>query len=222
MACLDAALEILEFQALLDRESRSATNSWSVRWRLWTSSWRQSSIVNHDFLLATTVLLLDLDKDLVNPMPTGPSDVPRIRFQSGQPTRAEIVEALRGAYRIWKIGTEKSRDAVRVVTAIEVVLRKIDASDDQTESTAAAMVPDLAGYPATATASNASSEDPFVLFAQQQAYGSAMDGATADLFRDFDNTQLSLPFPMADIPMDLGGFDWVSTIEAMPAVANWF
>jgi hypothetical protein len=219
MACLDAALEILEFQALLDRESFSTTNCWSVRWRLWTSGWRQSSIVNHDFSLATTVLLLDLDKDLVSPMPTGPSDVPRIRFKSGQPTRVEIVEALRGAYRIWKAGTEKSRDAVRVVTAIELVLRKIDASDDQTENTAAAMVPDPAQYPAAATAPNASSDDPFALFAQQQAYGSVMDGATADLF-DFDNTELSLPFPMADIPMDFGGFDWVSTIQIMPAVAN--
>jgi hypothetical protein len=99
------------------------------------------------------------------------------------------------------------------------VLRKIDASDDQTENTAAAMVPDPAQYPAAATAPNASSDDPFALFAQQQAYGSVMDGATADLF-DFDNTELSLPFPMADIPMDFGGFDWVSTIQIMPAVAN--
>jgi hypothetical protein len=133
MACLDAALEILAFQTLLDKESRSATINRSSRWRLWTSSWRQSSLVNHDFLLATTVLLLDLDNDITCPMSIIPTNVPRVRFKSGQPTRDEIVSALRGTYFLWADACEKSQEAVRVAAAIKLILGKVDANDHQPE-----------------------------------------------------------------------------------------
>jgi hypothetical protein len=222
MACLDAALEILDFQALLDKESRSANCSPSSRWRLWTSSWRQSSLVNYDFLLATTVLLSDLDKDLITPMSTGSSDVPRVRFKSGQPTRAEIVEALRGTYAIWTLACEKSREAIRVVTAIKLMLRKVDAIDVRREGRLFAKlnIPDSTNRFVIATAPNDSSTDPFAMFAQQQASEIAMDSDTNANFFDLDSSQLSLPFPMADIPMEFGGFDWVSMVSMCAVVAN--
>lgn len=59
----------------------------------------------------------------------------------------------------------------------------------------------------TATAPTTPSNDPLTMSAQQQAFDIAMDGGpTADFF-DLES------FPMADIPMDFGGFDWVRTTE---------
>jgi len=218
MACLDAALEILDFQALLDKESRTAASSWSSRWQLWTSSWRRSSLVNYDFLLATTVLLSDLDKDLASPMPPAPSDIPRVRFKSGQPTRAEIVEALRGTYAIWTVACDNSSEAIRVVTAIKLMLRKVDAIDVQSGSKLLAILntttpdADVAKSLITAPAPNGSPIEAFAMFAQEQASEFATDGGANAKFFDLDTSQLSMPFPMADIPLDFGGFDWVSTI----------
>lgn len=127
-ACIDAALEILEFQRLLDAESRPGGKLWAIQWRLWTVSWRLSSLVNHDFLLATTVLTLDLDRDLAAPLPVSePSITNRVRFTTGQPTRAEIVEALTGAYSIWISASEKSREAAKVAAAVKLVLGKASA-----------------------------------------------------------------------------------------------
>ncbi|KAF2690947.1 hypothetical protein K458DRAFT_355288 [Lentithecium fluviatile CBS 122367] len=209
MACLDAALEILDFQMLLDRESRVANKNWSSRWRLWTSNWRQSSLVNFDFLLATTVLLLDLDKDLASPMPVAPNDVPRVRFKSGQPTRTEIVEALKGTYPIWADACEKSREAVRVAAAMKLMLGKVDASNDQPEMSTA----------------SPSSTDPFAIFAQQQASDFSMGANTNSNFFALDNPHLSLPFPMADMPMDFGGsFDWggMESEYSMPTFESSF
>ena len=122
-ACVDAALKILEFQHMLEVQSRENQTFWAQKSLWWTSSWRLSSLMNHDFLLATTVLALDLDRDLVDPVPT--SDVPRVPFTSGQPTRAEIIEALvRVNDQIWSRASTKSREARRVFAAVSHVLGK--------------------------------------------------------------------------------------------------
>lgn len=122
-ACVDAALEILDFQNTLECQSKVHKNLWAERPLWWTSSWRLSSMMNHDFFLATTVLALDLDRDLVDPVPS--SDVERVRFKSGQPTRAEIIEALvRVNNQIWARASHTSREARRVFSAVRYVLGK--------------------------------------------------------------------------------------------------
>lgn len=128
LACLDAAMEILEFQKRLFSESQEGGRLWSKKWRLWAVSWRLSSLVTHDFLLATTVLSLDLDKDIISPLPVPEENFTnRVRFKSGQPTRTEIVEALTSAYEIWVRQSERSREAKKVATAVRVVLGKANA-----------------------------------------------------------------------------------------------
>lgn len=129
MMCLDAAMEILDFQTLLEFESRTGFRRWSSNWKLWTTTWRLSYLVNQDFLLATTVLLLDLHKDIKKPMPFPDAETPRIRLEKGQPSRSEVVSALIKANFIWNIASDRSREAAKVTTAINLVLGKVQTSD---------------------------------------------------------------------------------------------
>ncbi|KNG47961.1 fungal-specific transcription factor domain-containing protein [Stemphylium lycopersici] len=100
--CLNAATEMLSFQHKLDAEFQPGGNIASPKWRLSTLSWFLSSLVAQDFLLATTVLVLDLDEDLISPL-SKPEDSLHIgvRLDSAPPSREEIVATLRSANRIW-------------------------------------------------------------------------------------------------------------------------
>lgn len=138
LVCLDAALEILECQRELNAQAAPGGKLWSSKWRIWSVSWRLSSALNHDFLLATTVLSLELDRDISTPLPAQPDTAaPRVRFKEGQPTRAEIVEALTGAYDIWVSQSENSREAKKVAAAVRLVLGKanVDVGHDSTIGT---------------------------------------------------------------------------------------
>ncbi|KAF2108252.1 fungal-specific transcription factor domain-containing protein [Lophiotrema nucula] len=147
LTCVDAALEILEFQKMIEQESRPDGKLWSFKWRLWSLSWKLSSLVNHDFLLATTVLALDLDRDLIDPLPASSEAVnsaitsPR-RLRLGKPTRAEIIEALSYSYGIWIQAAEKSREARKVAAAVKLVLGKANAAPSPTPSQPDIVVPD--------------------------------------------------------------------------------
>lgn len=131
IACLDAALEVLDFQKMLERESMPDGKLHSTKWRLWTSSWRYSPLINQDFLLAATVLILDLDKDIAMPLSTPQNNAPRVRFKSGQPSRAEIVETLSSSYPIWCQASETSQEAAKMVAALKLVLSKANADGIQ-------------------------------------------------------------------------------------------
>lgn len=130
VACLEAALELLDYQKMFERESGPG-GKLTLKAKTWSSSWRLSSLVNHDFLLATTILSLYLDKDITSPMPEPASDTPNARFKSGRATRAEIVEALTDAYPIWVKASEKSKEAATVSAAVKLVLNKAEASEIQ-------------------------------------------------------------------------------------------
>jgi hypothetical protein len=124
-ACIDAALEILDIQYMLEVKSRNKS-AWGAQSLWWTSSWRLSSLMSHDFLLATTMLILDLDRDLTTPIPT--RHAPRERFKSGQPAREEIILALTRAHEFWVWQSPKSREARRVAAAAKHVLGKAGVS----------------------------------------------------------------------------------------------
>ncbi|KAL1612338.1 hypothetical protein SLS60_000564 [Paraconiothyrium brasiliense] len=125
-ACIDAALEILDIQHMMEVKSRDNKDLWGTKSMWWTSSWRLSSLMSHDFLLATSMLVIDLDRDLANPMPA--SQVPRERFKSGQPTRDEIISALTRAYAFWARLSPNSREARRVAAGAKHVLGKAGVS----------------------------------------------------------------------------------------------
>ncbi|KAF1960470.1 hypothetical protein CC80DRAFT_544917 [Byssothecium circinans] len=194
-ACLDAALEILDFQSLLEVESRTGFEGWSHTWKLWMSTWRLSAPVNHDFLFATTVILLDLNKDLVSPLPESNSTIPRQRWHSGQPTRSELIAALGSSYNVWQLASAKSREAAKVAAAVKLVLGKTDSSDMQSRST-----------PVTPAEHDGPS---FLATQQRQEPDVPMDSCEPTSFFDFNNLETSLPYSMNDVAMDFGGtFDW--------------
>jgi hypothetical protein len=123
--CIDAALEILEFQNVLDKESVVGGRLWVPSFRLWSSIWRLSSLVNENFLLATTVLCVDVDRDVSSPLQNNsPMQGERVRFGTNQPTRAEIIETLIRTYHIWLKTSDQSHEAKKAAETITLVLRK--------------------------------------------------------------------------------------------------
>lgn len=124
--CLKTALEILQYQQKLDGEARPGGRLWNRNWQIWAASWRKSSVVNHDFLLATTVLALDLDRSLTSSIPAPQEEVKT----NEAPTQDAIIETLRAAYKLWADQSETSREAKKVAAAVRLVLRKANALGD--------------------------------------------------------------------------------------------
>lgn len=121
-ACIDAALEILDIQNMLEIAPKRKELGAQLPALWMASSWRLSSLMNHDFLLATSMLIIDLDRDLENPLSI--SNVSRERLKSGQPTRVEIIDALTRVYDFWTRLSPKSREARKAAAATKHVLGK--------------------------------------------------------------------------------------------------
>jgi hypothetical protein len=137
--CLNAATEMLGFQMKVDGEIRPGGKLWSPGTQSLTISWYMSSIVAHDFLLATTVLVLDLDADLTSPIrPASTTPTSNLQPDHGPPTQSTIIEALENAHLIWTKASKISHDAQKVAAAVRLVLNRvkpsISAPQSQTQS----------------------------------------------------------------------------------------
>ncbi|KAF7155447.1 hypothetical protein CNMCM5623_007518 [Aspergillus felis] len=102
-ACLDAALQILEYQHILDEETQPFCQLYQERWRV-------SSLVNHDFLLAASVLCSYLQQ---NSAPQG---------EANTESTERIYGVLKRSYDIW-MRSSSSREARKATRALAVVLR---------------------------------------------------------------------------------------------------
>lgn len=123
--CLNASIEMLDFQNKIDAEVQPGGKLFTPGWRLSTVSWYMSSVVAQDFLLATTVLVLELDADPIPPVLQAPeSTQSEMRLDHAPPTREEIVASLRSAYRIWSRASKRSQEARKVATAVKLVLSR--------------------------------------------------------------------------------------------------
>lgn len=131
--CLNAASEMLELQQKLDTEIRPGGKLWSPGWKVFTISWYMSSIVAQDFLLATTVLILDLNGDISSPLPQTPQ-VTRsgLQLDRAPPSRQQIIELLLGAQKIWYKASRRSHEARKVAEAIRLVIDKVNIDDQET------------------------------------------------------------------------------------------
>ncbi|EMD68433.1 hypothetical protein COCSADRAFT_178261 [Bipolaris sorokiniana ND90Pr] len=134
--CLNAAIELLSFQNKLDADIQPGDEYSSLKFRMTAVIRITASIVAQDFLLATSVLVLDLDEDLISPLPnvadrrvTGVS-----HLEIGMPTREEIIESLRSAYHIWLESSKRSQEAKKVAAAVRLVLSKVGEHEDHTHS----------------------------------------------------------------------------------------
>jgi hypothetical protein len=130
--CLNASIQMLRFQSNIDAEVQPGGKMSSPPWRMPTVTWYMSSIVTQDFLFATTVLVLELDADLVSPVQQAPEPTESgLRLDHAPPTREEIVASLRSAYRIWSRASKRSQEARKVATAVKLVLSKVGDSRAQ-------------------------------------------------------------------------------------------
>ncbi|KAF2833531.1 hypothetical protein CC86DRAFT_277719 [Ophiobolus disseminans] len=201
--CLNASSEMLDFQQKLDAEIRPGGKLWSPGWKVFTMSWYMSSIVAQDFLLATTVLILDLNGDLSSPLPPAPPLAQSgLKLDRGPPSRQQIIELLVGAQKIWYKASKRSHEARKVAEATRLVLNKANLNDRQTGEGSTSYI---------------STEQPEFL---SPAPSFDLNDFTAEAsnpdFFGMSNSMYANPFTMSDMPMDLGGFSEALNWNSIP------
>ena len=107
-ACIEAALEILQIQQVLDQETQAGG-------RLYDDRGKVSSVVRNDFLLATTILCVDVNHAITKKPDLRPDE--------------KVVAALRSAHLTWLRSCNSSQEARRAAQAVEVMLAKIQRTD---------------------------------------------------------------------------------------------
>lgn len=128
-ASLDAALKLLDYQHVLQEETQPFC-------RLYQERWRVSSIVNHDFLLATSILCSYLQRG-------------RLQSKAGAAavTEATIWKSLQKTYDIWVHSSSSSKEAQKAARALRVILGKRNgANDDSANDETNPLLPDVPLY----------------------------------------------------------------------------
>ncbi|KAF7116122.1 hypothetical protein CNMCM5793_004142 [Aspergillus hiratsukae] len=114
MSRINAALEIQHIQASLHEESQPGR-------RLHHDRWKYSALVKHIFLLATTILCVDLDYSLRDR---------NIESEIGDEFSDRIVGSLTKSYSIWLQSSDKSRESQKVTEMLRIVLGKARTKDE--------------------------------------------------------------------------------------------
>ncbi|RBR06754.1 hypothetical protein FVER53590_12606 [Fusarium verticillioides] len=109
---LESALKLLDYQHMLQEETQPFCQLYQERWRV-------SSLVNHDFLLATSVLLFYLQSTKREGM----------QVTESAAMDETILASLRRSYDIWLQSSNSSKEARKVVKALAVVLEVNNTSD---------------------------------------------------------------------------------------------
>jgi hypothetical protein len=109
LACIEASLEILEYQTILDEETQAGRKLYQDRWKI-------STLIKSTFFLATSLLCREVAKD-----PTVP---PSPREGNDTAIRDRILRALDKAYYVWLKSSDSSREARKAAEVLRVVLGK--------------------------------------------------------------------------------------------------
>ncbi|CRG90985.1 [NU+] prion formation protein 1 [Talaromyces islandicus] len=120
--------EILKLDKILEEQFHTMPASLRMRpegRRLYHEKWKYYALVNHIWLLATTILCADLDNSL--------GEI-RSRSQYEGDLSNRTVRALKKSYYIWLESSDMSRDAQKAVEMLRVVLNKVPKSLPQTEN----------------------------------------------------------------------------------------
>ncbi|KAI1173666.1 fungal-specific transcription factor domain-containing protein [Nemania sp. FL0916] len=128
--CLDAAFKLLELQYIIDENTRPFCQLYHERWRI-------SSLINHDFLLATSILCLYLQKIKRSTTDEGESALVR-----------KIIEVLEKSHSIWLRSSDVSKEAWKVTKALSIVIGHRSPSywESQGEGDNSACSRPVAGY----------------------------------------------------------------------------
>lgn len=112
-SCVEAALQILHHQHTLSDGTQPGGQLYQNRWKV-------SSVVNHDFLLAATILCLDLDGDMAA------GSLSRLNEEAVDKERRDnVLRALHESYKIWVQASSSSREARKAAEALRIVLEKV-------------------------------------------------------------------------------------------------
>lgn len=110
--CIEAALNGLCEQEILEQETLPGGRCYIDRWKL------SSPLIKTEYLLATTILCVDIDHDLKMEATPGQEHLVDLT------TRQRAIEVLKVSYRIWNQVTDRSEEAKKASAAIEFVLAK--------------------------------------------------------------------------------------------------
>ncbi|KAI9374394.1 fungal-specific transcription factor domain-containing protein [Aspergillus egyptiacus] len=187
--CIDSAMELLRFQAMLHVETRSSG-------RLQSRQNRVTTLSSSDFLLAATILCLELYHEFKLP---NASRLSRDTFVWGGERRNEILAAVRRSKEIWDELRDETMEAWKACCALGVMLGSLQSVGHE-------------GTPVT------SAFEP-----QDEKQSAAM---TLELLSSGGMTTMSqgAPFnempPKTDTPMPtLGGF---GSADASPGASSFF
>jgi hypothetical protein len=130
--CIEASLQILEYQSMLNQAIAPGGILYLQRQKI-------SQIVRQEFLLATTILCVDLDHDI------------KLEFTKSQwntskvPTSERIIRALQESYLIWLGTSEVSQESKRACKALRIVLGKAGRLEPLTLATPTGILVDKSG-----------------------------------------------------------------------------
>jgi hypothetical protein len=113
--CIESAMRLLENQYLCEQEMRPGG-------QLHGCMWMQSSLTNHDFLVGTTILCLDMNQMLVE----GPVQAVCAGQFDNQQGLGKIISRMRKSLTVWNLLGEKSKEARSGAHVIRVVLEKLE------------------------------------------------------------------------------------------------
>ena len=99
--CIGAALKTLELQATMSAQTEQNGKLYDLRWRF-------SSITKQEFLLAPTILCLEIPLDEI--------------------IKAHIITALNTSYPIWLKSSTTSQEAKKAAQAVRIVLGKLQST----------------------------------------------------------------------------------------------
>ncbi|KAF3481982.1 uncharacterized protein GIQ15_04741 [Arthroderma uncinatum] len=111
-ACVDSSLELLRFQAMLHAEKISDG-------RIRYPRWYTTPLTSHDFLLASTILALDLYQ-LAATRRQGESP-----YDWGGGMQDEMLASLRHSYMIWNEQKDESMDAWKASSVLGLLLERL-------------------------------------------------------------------------------------------------
>ena len=200
--CIDAALQMLQLQSTLNQETQPGG-------RLFHDKWKVSSLVNHDFLLATTILCLDLDHDMAMQPSIQRNDPTKENYK-----RAAIIQALHMSYKIWQQSSRSSREARKAAEALRIVLGKgggVDVSNMNSDSSK------LSRTEADEVQTPAAASTPNPRFVTDQLFQPHGSPTTCVSQQNAPQLQPDIPAPFyagisgaSEFDGMASGFDWVS------------
>ncbi|KAH7186275.1 uncharacterized protein B0J16DRAFT_363232 [Fusarium flagelliforme] len=153
---LESALKLLDYQHMLQEETQPFCQLYQERWRV-------SSLVNHDFLLATSILCYYLQHARGATQRVSESD----SFDE------TIMASLRRSHDIWLQSSNSSKEARKVVRALAVVLDRVNTPSADSVGEAGLVFGLPSTYPPSAT-NDYSQETPGGLGSQFPMFNSAL------------------------------------------------